>query len=58
VTTLLLGEFHCRWVVRVSLGGLVRQYRPRELNQPCQDFTTYQDGQTALALHVVQTSVT
>ena len=40
-----------------TMGGLVERIVPR--NQPiptamAQDFTTYQDGQTALALHVVQ----
>lgn len=40
-----------------TMGGLVERIIPR--NQPipaamAQDFTTYRDGQTALALHVVQ----
>ncbi|MEI6803675.1 MAG: Fe-S protein assembly chaperone HscA [Burkholderiales bacterium] len=40
-----------------TMGGLVERIVPR--NQPiptamAQDFTTYKDGQTALALHVVQ----
>ena len=40
-----------------TLGGLVERIVPRNSPIPtamAQDFTTYQDGQTALALHVVQ----
>ena len=40
-----------------TLGGLVERIVPRNQTIPtamAQDFTTYQDGQTALALHVVQ----
>jgi len=40
-----------------TLGGLVERIIPRNATLPtakAQDFTTYQDGQTALALHVVQ----
>ena len=40
-----------------TMGGLVERIVPRNQTIPCalaQDFTTYQDGQTALALHVVQ----
>jgi len=40
-----------------TLGGLVERIIPRNETLPtakAQDFTTYQDGQTALALHVVQ----
>jgi molecular chaperone HscA len=40
-----------------TMGGLVERIVPRNETIPCakaQDFTTYQDGQTALALHVVQ----
>jgi molecular chaperone HscA len=39
------------------MGGLVERIVPRNETIPtakAQDFTTYQDGQTALALHVVQ----
>ena len=40
-----------------TMGGLVERIVPRNSSIPTargQDFTTYQDGQTALALHVVQ----
>ena len=40
-----------------TMGGLVERIVPRNTAIPtalAQDFTTYQDGQTALALHVVQ----
>ena len=40
-----------------TMGGLVERLIPRNSTIPtacAQDFTTYQDGQTALALHVVQ----
>ncbi|OGB10931.1 MAG: Fe-S protein assembly chaperone HscA [Burkholderiales bacterium RIFCSPHIGHO2_12_FULL_61_11] len=40
-----------------TMGGLVERIVPRNQTLPtamAQDFTTYQDGQTALALHVVQ----
>ena len=40
-----------------TMGGLVERIAPRNQTIPtamAQDFTTYQDGQTALALHVVQ----
>ena len=40
-----------------TMGGLVERIISRNETIPCakaQDFTTYQDGQTALALHVVQ----
>ncbi|WP_394755782.1 Fe-S protein assembly chaperone HscA [Rhodoferax sp.] len=40
-----------------TLGGLVERIVPRNQTIPtaqAQDFTTYKDGQTALALHVVQ----
>ncbi len=40
-----------------TMGGLVERIVPRNESIPtakAQDFTTYQDGQTALALHVVQ----
>ena len=40
-----------------TMGGLVERIVPRNDTIPtakAQDFTTYQDGQTALALHVVQ----
>ena len=40
-----------------TMGGLVERIVPRNETIPtakAQDFTTYQDGQTALALHVVQ----
>ena len=40
-----------------TMGGLVERIVPRNQTNPtamAQDFTTYQDGQTALALHVVQ----
>jgi molecular chaperone HscA len=40
-----------------TLGGLVERIVPRNETIPtakAQDFTTYKDGQTALALHVVQ----
>ena len=40
-----------------TMGGLVERIVPRNSTIPtarAQDFTTYQDGQTALALHVVQ----
>ncbi|RYY67226.1 MAG: Fe-S protein assembly chaperone HscA, partial [Comamonadaceae bacterium] len=40
-----------------TMGGLVERIVPRNTTLPtamAQDFTTYQDGQTALALHVVQ----
>jgi len=40
-----------------TMGGLVERIVPRNQTIPTamgQDFTTYQDGQTALALHVVQ----
>ncbi len=39
------------------MGGIVERIIPRNSTLPCafaQDFTTYQDGQTALAVHVVQ----
>jgi hypothetical protein len=39
------------------MGGLVERIVPRNQTIPtamAQDFTTYKDGQTALALHVVQ----
>jgi molecular chaperone HscA len=40
-----------------TMGGLVERIVPRNQTIPAamaQDFTTYQDGQTALALHVLQ----
>ena len=40
-----------------TMGGLVERIVPRNTPLPAalaQDFTTYQDGQTALALHVLQ----
>lgn len=40
-----------------TMGGLVERIVPRNQTIPtamAQDFTTYQDGQTALALHIVQ----
>ncbi|RZI95258.1 MAG: Fe-S protein assembly chaperone HscA, partial [Rubrivivax sp.] len=40
-----------------TMGGLVERIVPRNQTIPtamAQDFTTYQDGQTSLALHVVQ----
>ncbi|MFN4004852.1 MAG: Fe-S protein assembly chaperone HscA [Hylemonella sp.] len=40
-----------------TMGGLVERIVPRNQTIPtamAQDFTTYQDGQTAMALHVVQ----
>jgi molecular chaperone HscA len=40
-----------------TMGGLVERIVPRNQTIPtamAQDFTTYQDGQTALALHLVQ----
>jgi molecular chaperone HscA len=40
-----------------TMGGLVERIVPRNSTIPtalAQDFTTYKDGQTALALHVVQ----
>ena len=40
-----------------TMGGLVERIVPRKRNHPtakAQDFTTYKDGQTALAIHVVQ----
>ena len=40
-----------------TMGGLVERIVPRNSTIPtarAQDFTTYQDGQTALALHLVQ----
>ena len=40
-----------------TMGGLVERLVPRNQTIPtamAQDFTTYQDGQTALSLHVVQ----
>jgi molecular chaperone HscA len=39
------------------MGGIVERIIPRNSTLPCayaQDFTTYQDGQTALAVHVLQ----
>jgi molecular chaperone HscA len=39
------------------MGGVVERIIPRNSTLPCayaQDFTTYQDGQTALAIHVLQ----
>ena len=56
------GELLLLDVIPVSLGietmgGLVERIVPRNQTIPtamAQDFTTYQDGQTALALHVVQ----
>jgi molecular chaperone HscA len=44
-----------------TMGGLVERIVPRNETIPtakAQDFTTYQDGQTALALHVVRASAT